>query len=229
MSQYAVTAFHKLNHVGDSVPHDDPDAFGLGVAGVHAMSPRPYAVEKIVAWRDRLSADHERDLGEAISWDETSDFSIEADVDHFCDATLGYLAAAIEEEGDAGVAARLGLAPTDCADWRRLRALDRSPAAPSRFQQLLAPCQFWLPFQKDAFIVAEDWRGEERVFGSLYRLADDVRSLASLIVAADPGADEPPKPDVILDKVIPAAWQAADAISRVCGLAIQHRLPLFKC
>jgi hypothetical protein len=193
MSQYAVTAFHQLSHMDDAVPHDDPDAFGLGIAGVQAMTPRPYAVEKIVAWRDRLSADHERDLGEAISWDEASDFSIEADVNYFFAAALSYLAAVVEEEGDGGVAARLGLASTDCGDWGRLRTIDRSPGTPSRFQQLLTPCQFWLPFQKDAFIEAEDWRGEEQVFGSLYRLADDVRLLASLIVAADPGAAEPPK------------------------------------
>jgi hypothetical protein len=65
-------------------------------------------------------------------------------------------------------------------------------------------------------------------FGSLYRLADEVRDLRAMIRAADPKVEEwkdrlkPPQ-----DNVLASAWQASETIARTCAVAVAKRLPFW--
>ena len=97
-----------------------------------------------------------------------------------------------------------------------------------RFPQLLLGPMYWLPFQRDMIVEEPDWRGAFNRYGSSFRLADELRDITTFIAGADPRAtqwtvekmEEP-------DKTLWAAWQAGDAIARVCAAANAHHLPLW--
>jgi hypothetical protein len=64
--------------------------------------------------------------------------------------------------------------------------------------------------------------------GSLARLAIEVAELRAAIAAADPASTAWTAERVVpQNDVLASAWQASDAVARLCSRALKMRLPLW--
>src|SRR5208282_1646508 len=99
---------------------------------------------------------------------------------------LRYVAAIVDERGAAGLRGLVGAQRPPREEIGR--ALDRvnRRGFTVRFPQLSLTEYYWLPFQRNLIIEAPDWRVKTKRFGSVYRLADELRDLRALLLEADP-------------------------------------------
>ena len=182
----------------------------------------------IIAWRDRLAIKYRSQFEELLSWDETSAYSQDIEIGVGADVLLRYVAARIVEAGPSALRDLVGVVKPERSEIHR--ALENAIlwGFRGRFPQLLLGPMYWLPFQRDMIVEEPDWRGAFNRYGSSFRLADELRDITTFIAGADPRAtqwtvekmEEP-------DKTLWAAWQAGDAIARVCAAANAHHLPLW--
>ncbi len=120
---------------------------------------RSPAAADIVSWRDRLAIRRQSQLGEILTWDETTDFCEAADTAVSGDLLLRYVAAIASDEG--GAAAVRGLAGREGPPHEKIgRALvdARRRGFTGRYPQLLLGEQFWLPFERNTIIEEPDWQ-----------------------------------------------------------------------
>ena len=163
-----------------------------------------------------------------MSWDETSAYSQDIEIGVGADVLLRYVAARIVEAGPSALRDLVGAVKPERSEIHR--ALENAIlwGFRGRFPQLLLGPMYWLPFQRNMIVEEPDWRGAFNRYGSSFRLADELRDITTFIAGADPRAtqwtvekmEEP-------DKTLWAAWQAGDAIARVCAAANAHHLPLW--
>jgi hypothetical protein len=217
---YAASALHQLIFV--VVDKNAPDA-------TDPPSLRSPSIDKIVGWRDRLAIQYRSQLGELLIWDESSAYSEDIEIGVGADTLLRYVAARVAE---AGPQILRDLMNGDRPKYDEIeRAFDGAGRRgfTGRFPQLLLVSMYWLPFQRNMIIEEPDWRGQIMRFGSSFRLADELRELMTLIAAADPRATEWRIEQKMQepDKTLWAAWQAGDAISRICAAANAYQLPLW--
>jgi len=188
---------------------------------------RSPAAQDVIVWRDRLAIKYRGQLGELLSWDETSDFWTCEDAATSADLLLRYVAAIADEGGPQALRGLVG------ADEPALDEIDRvlegadRRGFTGRFPQLLLVSRYWLPFQRAMIIEEPDWRGKTKRFGSNFRLEEEVRELRALIADADPRSVEWTRERDVPTRALWAAWQASETVARICAAATSRRLPLW--
>jgi hypothetical protein len=232
---YAASAFHRIVSLETdpgSKPADKPPPFPLPPGMVWAPRPARFSspdAAVIIAWRERISAKYYPQLEERLWWDEESDFEQSEDVRTSADMLLRFVAAVLDQRGPDGAAAVLKGATKPSAQDRAATFVDAERRGPAgRFPQLLLGVRYWLLFQRDVIIEEPNWRGNVQRYGSVFRLAEEVRGVRDFIASADASATcwtaekvgEPPD-------VLASVWQASDTISRLATVAVSKRLPLW--
>ena len=233
---YTAGPLHKISYlepVPGSQPIHDPPSFVQHIPNAkwdgrptQFRSPRS---TDIVAWRDRISAKYQSQLGEDLVWDEEADFVDSEDVASSSDGMLRYVAAVLDVRGPVRAEQALVRATRPEA---QARVSDFTAAEQrgftGRFPHLLLGATCWLPYQRHLIIEEPNWEGHPGRFGSTARLADEVKAIRDFIALSDPSAtawtarryDQPPD-------VLAAAWQASDTISRLCATAVTRGFPLW--
>jgi len=191
-----------------------------------ARSRSPAAAD-IIAWRDQLAIKYRDQLGEVLTWDETSDFVQSEDIGASADVALHYVAARIDEDGPQAIRALVDAERPAFDEIDRALAGAESRGFTSRFPQLLLSFQCWLPFQRNMIIEEPDWQGTTERFGSNFRLEEELRDLKALIAEADPRSVEWTNDRSVPTKALWAAWQASETIARICAVATSRHLPLW--
>jgi hypothetical protein len=72
-----------------------------------------------------------------------------------------------------------------------------------------------------------DWQGRTRRFGSVYRLADELRDLRAQLVQADPACSEWTAQREVPTRILWAAWQASETVAKICAAGAERHLPLW--
>src|SRR5438552_18535807 len=95
---YSASALHLISYLDTQKSPSTPAPAWMGLPGARyydfaQAGFRSPAAAEIVAWRDRLAAKYRGQLGEALSWDEASDYSRSEDVGVNDDVLLRYVAA----------------------------------------------------------------------------------------------------------------------------------------
>lgn len=230
---YQVSALHDIHYLEpiEGAPPDAPPPSWLSLMPNTHWDGRPTRFVSprqadIVAWRDRMAAKYRTQLGEDLTWDEGSDFSVGAEAATGWDLMLKYVAAVIDQEG-AAAAARL------LKDGKRPARDQYGPVFDAiegrgfmiRFPHLLLNVTCWLPFQRHMIIEEPNWRGTVERFGSTINLMREIAEILHFIGTIDPAAAQAPEseePDVLA-----AAWKAADIIHRFGTIAVEKHLPFW--
>jgi hypothetical protein len=188
-------------------------------------SPR---IDDIVRWRAALNEKYRSQLGEELSWDESSSFEQSGDVAASADMWLRYAAAVLDQQGPAAFNA-LGRQMKPASP-----VLDAAFAEASRrgfsgrFPQLLLRAKYWLPYERDLIMEEPNWRGEIERYGSLFRLSDEIAEIRTSLTAAGAAttrsttAGGAPDPDILA-----ASWMVSETVARLCAAAVAQRLPLW--
>ncbi len=194
---YEASALHLINSlvVDESAPYTTEPPAGSGlplIPGTRYMIGAPRfrspAASEIIRWRDRLAVKYRAQLGERLAWDEASEFSADEEAATSADVMLRYVAAIVDERGPGGLRGLVGAEKPPHEEIRRaLDGVDRRGFT-GRFPQLSLTEYYWLPFQRNLIIEEPDWQGRTRRFGSVYRLADQLRDLRALLRETDPAA-----------------------------------------
>lgn len=199
--------------------------------GVRYMTEPPRfrspAAGDIIRWRDRLAEHRLAELGERLTWDETSDYESSEDAAVSADVMLRYVAAIVDERGPRGLGALVGLEKPDHPEIARaLDGVERRGFT-GRFPQLSLGEYHWLPFQQNLILEEPDWEGKTRRFGSVYRLADQVADIRALLREADPACAEWTAEREVPSRILWAAWQASETVARVCAAGAERHLPVW--
>src|SRR5271168_1486126 len=105
---YEASALHHISFIAeeDLTAASQAPPVGLPLLDMpglrHLKWPPPIrspTIEEIVTWRDRLAVVYRGQLGERLTWDETSAFTLSEDVATSCDLMLRYVAARLDEQG----------------------------------------------------------------------------------------------------------------------------------
>jgi hypothetical protein len=183
----------------------------------------------ILAWRAGVSAKYLPQLGQPLDWDEDSNLSASEDLASSSDLSLRFVAAVLDRHGDAAVRAlaRRPLPAESIVDATLAGACGRGFAG--RFPHLLLGARTWFPFKRHIIIEEPDWTGRIARYGSLDRLKEEIEAVRACIGVADPSATAwTAKRDTPQDDALASAWQASDAVSRLCDIAVACRVPLWK-
>jgi hypothetical protein len=233
---YEASALHLISTlvVDESAPYttEPPAWWGLPpIPGAKYMSGPPRfrspAASEIVRWRNRLALRYRAQLGERLTWDEQSEFSLGEDAAVSADVMLRYVAAIVDEHGPEGLRSLVGAEkPAHEEIARALDAVDRRGFT-GRFPQLSLTEYYWLPFQRNLIIEAPDWRGKTKRFGSVYRLADEVSDIRALLLHADPGCAPWTAEREVPARILWAAWQASETVAKVCAAGAARHLPVW--
>jgi hypothetical protein len=233
---YSVSALHKIASGIESFSGPMPPelSFLLKDMNIDGAAFRPIPAQSqsagiadIVAWRDGLAKKYQGQLGEVLTWDESSNVEVSEDVAASADVRLRYVAILVEKGGPQAVRDLLGVnEPERNAIERAFGALERNGST-GQFQQLLMVSSYWLPFQRDIILDAPDWLGEESQMGSTFRLADELKALRAMIAEADPPSTQWTRDREVPESVLGAAWQASDTILHLCTDAMARKLPLW--
>ncbi len=233
---YQASALHRISFLvideAAAYTSDPPPSWNLPpIPGArYRIDParfRSPAAQDIIVWRDHLAIKYRGQLGELLSWDETSDYSKSEDAATSGDVLLRYVAARFDESGPQAIHRLVGAdKPAHEEIHRALERVDRRGFT-SQFPQLQLVYSYWLPFQREMIIEEPDWQGKTERFGSSFRLLEEVRELKALIVAADPQCIEWTPEREVPTKTLWAAWQAGETIARICAAATSRRLPFW--
>jgi hypothetical protein len=203
----------------------------LDIAGLRYLKwplpTRSPAIEEIVTWRDRLDASYKGQLGERLTWDETSAFTLSEDVAVSCDLALRYVAARIDERGPSPLRDLAGADRQPRDEIERALARVEARGFTCRFPQLSLAGLYWLPFERNLIIEAPDWRGKTQRFGSIYRLAEEISDIRAMLQEADPKCVEWTAMREAPSQPLSAAWQASETLARIGAAACERRLPLW--
>lgn len=185
------------------------------------------AASDIIRWRDRLAARYRAQLGESLTWDEASEFSLSEDAAVSADVMLRYVAAIVDERGAAGLRGLVGAErPSHEEIGRGLDRVDRRGFT-VQYPQLSLTERYWLPFQRNLIIEAPDWRGKTQRFGSVYHVANELRDLRALLVEAEPGCAEWTAEREVPTRILWAAWQASETAAKICAAGAERHLPVW--
>jgi hypothetical protein len=187
----------------------------------HLRSPPKAGVIK---WRDALSRKYRSQLGEPLTWDEDTSFTESEDLGWPQFGMLIHAAARIDLLGELEAARQLtqrsDIPLSETSDF-----IDKSSARGylSKFPQLLLGVNCWLPFRRDMIIEEPDPLGERQRFGSLFALRQQIETIRTFILNAEPSATQPSA-----DKrsALQNAWWCAVTMSRLTTDAIAHRVPM---
>lgn len=185
------------------------------------------AADTVIPWRDRLAAKYRGQLGEALTWDEGSDFEDGDDVATSADVMLRYVTALVDEGGPAALTRLVGAERPAQADLERALTRAEQRGYTGHYPQLLLVEQYWLPFHRDMIIEEPDWEGHPCRFGSVGNLLREVTEVRALIRRADPKVVRWTANDDAPEHVLDAAWQASETVYRLARLAVAHHLPLW--
>lgn len=233
---YSASPLHRISYLDlassgftSPSPRDLPPDLGA-LNARHATGPvylRSPTAAEIIAWRDRLAVKYREQLGEALTWDEQSNFEISEDIAISCEVCLHYVAAIIEESGPRAVRRLIDTdIPTPGEIERAVASVERRGFS-GPFPQLKLVARFWLPFRRNMIIEEPDWQTRTRRYGSSYRLADELEELRQLIKDADPRSVDWTERSDLPAKTLWAAWQASATIVRICNTANSRHLPLW--
>ncbi len=175
-----------------------------------------------------MSYKYHKQLGGDLVWDEESNFENSEDVATSADMLLRYVAAVLDQQGVQAVRSLAGTAkPTDQVLESVFAEVERRKFR-CRFPHLLLGARYWLPYEKHLIMEDQTWRGEIERFASLFQLNTEIKELRGAIAEVAPSATAWPPDKETLDRdVVAAAWQASDTVSRLCGIAMTERLPLW--
>lgn len=188
---------------------------------------RSPAASDIIRWRDRLAEKNLAQLGERLSWDETSDFASSEEAAVSADVMLRYVAAIVDERGPHGLRSLVGAdKPEHPEIARALDGVGRRGFT-GRFPQLSLGEYYWLPFQRNLILEEPDWEGRSQRFGSVYRLADQLGDLRALLREADPACAEWTAEREVPARILWAAWQASETVARICAAGAERHLPVW--
>ena len=233
---YAASALHLISYlvIDETAPYTTtpPVSWHLPpMPGVRYMREparfRSLAAQDIIVWRDRLAIKCRGQLGELLSWDETSDYSKSEEAATSADVLLRYVAAIADEGGPQALRGLVGANKPAHDEIDHARAGAERRGFTGRFRQLLLVYAFWLPFQRDMIIEEPDWQGKTERFGSSFRLEEEVRELREQIADADPRSKEWTSEREAPTRALWAAWQASETVARICAAATSLRLPLW--
>jgi hypothetical protein len=232
---YAASALHRIAYlepVPGSEPGTKPPPFPLPPDAVwdarltRFSSPDAAA---IIAWRERISAKYDPELGERLWWDEESDFAQSEDVRTRADMLFRFVAAILDQRGpDTAATALEGATKPSPLELTAVFGEAERRGLAGRFPQLLLGARYWLPFQRNVIIEEPSWRGAVERYGSLFRLAEELNGVRDFIASTDASAihwtakqvAEPPN-------LLASAWQVSDTVSRLAAVAVSKRLPLW--
>jgi len=230
---YQVSALHKISYIEPiegAAPTKPPPDWLMTMPNAQ-WDGRPTrfvspAVSDIIAWRNGIGAKYRRQLGEALSWDEASGFSVGGDTATSWDLDFRYVAAVLELH-DVRSAAKLlkGREHPKPEQYHPVFDAVEKRGFTGRFPQLLLGADYWLPFQRNMIIEEPSWRGDVERFGSTIRLMEEIVHIRHFIRSADPTALTVPEDDD--QNVLSAAWKAADMVHRLGTLAVRKHLPLW--
>jgi hypothetical protein len=234
---YQVSAVHRLMYLDMASAHtravmkgENPllDALGqpftqIVDGSLHNRSP---AVESVLAWRQRLDAKYRDQLGEDLTWDERGTFETSDDVATSGDMLFHYVAAVLDQRGQAGVRnlAHQSSPPEDEIDAVFTQADRRGFGG--CFPQLLLGAKIWLPFEQNLMIEEPNWDGKMDRYGSVSRLLDEVSTVRAGIADADSSVARFGESGEPSEEILAAAWQASATILRLAALATARHLPL---
>jgi hypothetical protein len=238
---YQVSALHRLSYLDMSALHTRPivrgenpvlDAFlevapGATVADgpVHMRSP---TTENILSWRQRIASKYHDQLDGQPTWDEYSDFEDSDDVASSQDLLFHYLAAVLDQRGQAGLKELVG---RDAPSYDEMHAAFSEAARRGfggRFPQLLLAATIWLPFERNLMIEEPNWDGEMDRYGSVPRLHDEVTAVREAITDADPTVAQSAKAAPESKLVLVGAWRCSETILRLTIVANEKQLPLLR-
>jgi hypothetical protein len=233
---YQASALHKIGYLDldKDAPSTSEPPFLWKLPPIpdarYATEParvRSPAAADIIAWRDRLAIKYRSQLGEVLSWDETSDFVESEDAATSADVLLRYVAARVDEDGSPAIRGLIDADEPPIGEIQRALEGADSRGFTSRFPQLLLRSAFWLPFQRNVIIEEPDWQGASERFGSNFRLEEELRELKALIAEADPRSVEWTNDRGVPTNALWAAWQASETIARICAAATSRHLPFW--
>ena len=233
---YEASPLHRISTlvIDENAPYTTEPPAGSPlplIPGARYMTEPPRfrspAASDIVRWRDRLADTYLSQLGERLNWDEESAFETGEETAVSADVMLRYVAAILDERSPQGLSALVGADKPEHEEIRR--ALDGVEARgfTVRFPQLSLGEYYWLPFHANLIIEEPNWEGKTRRFGSLYRLADELRDIRALLLRADPACAEWTAQREVPTRILWSAWQASETVARVCAAAVERGLPLW--
>lgn len=234
---YTVSPLCRVNYLDFSKP-GRPMAAGESVladllkARAFEMSgPTRYrspSKQDVLAWRARITAKYQGQLGEDLIWDEDSPLDVSEDVGTSGDMLLRYVAAKLDQGNPDAANVLIHAQTPSQTEVDQVFAEVKRRGFGGRFPQLLLGAEYWLPFKRNLIIEEPDWSGYVTRYGSTPGLADELSAIRALISAADPTVTAwSAKRNEVPGGMLAAAWQASDTISRMCGMAVDQRLPLW--
>jgi hypothetical protein len=191
------------------------------------LPTRSPTIEEIVTWLDRLAAAYKVQLGERLTWDETSAFTLGEDAAVSCDLMLRYVAARIDEQGPRALRGHASADRPPLDEIERALARVEARGFTCRFPQLSLVGLYWLPFERNMIIEEPDWRGKTERFGSTYRLAEEISDIRAMLREADPKCAEWTALREAPSQSLWAAWQASETVARIGAAAYERRLPFW--
>jgi hypothetical protein len=205
-----------IEHSGAIIVHEGPMRF------------RSPAKADILAWRERIARTYRDQLGEDLSWDEDSGFELSEDAATSADMLLRFVAAVLDQQGPAAARALAGRAKPPHSELDLVFAETDRRGFTGQYPQLLLGARYWFPFQRDMIIEEPSWEGAVERYGSLFRLADEVREVRAFIAGTDPSATAwTAQQETPQDDVLAAAWQASDTVWHLSAAAMAQRVPLW--
>jgi len=230
---YQVSALHDIRYLEpiEGARADAPPPSWLSLMPDAQWDGRPTRFVSprqadIIAWRDRIAAKYRAQLGEDLTWDEDSDFSAGEETATSWDLMLKYVAAVIDQEGDAAAARLLIGRKTPTSDqYGPVFDAIEGRGFMIRFPHLLLNVTCWLPFERHMIIEEPNWRGTVERFGSTANLVREIAEIVHVIDTTDATAaqaSESQEPDVLA-----AARKAADVIRRFGTIAVEQHLPFW--
>jgi hypothetical protein len=196
---------------------------------IPARSPAlslPEASE-IVRWRDRLADKYRAQLDELLTWDEATEFETSEDAATSADVMLRYVAAIVDERGLEGLRGLVGAERPPHGEIGRALVRVERRGFTGRFPQLSLTEYYWLPFRRNMIIEEPDWQGRTARFGSVYRLADELRDIRALLLETDRACSEWTAQREVPTRILWAAWQASETVAKICAAGAERHLPLW--
>jgi len=231
---YQASALHLILYfvIDEKAPHttEPPPGWPRSAGPKYVTEPASFrspAAEDIVAWRDKIATKYATQLGELLTWDETSDFQRSEDSAVSGDVLLRYVAAVADESGTDAIAKLSGLHKPLPEEIERALDGAHRRGFTGRFSQLLLGSRYWLPFRRNMIIEEPDWEAKTGRFGSAYRLYDEIRELRAAIEKADPRSVEWTAEREVPNQILGAAWQASETVARICAVATTRHLPIW--
>jgi hypothetical protein len=175
----------------------------------------------IDVWRIPLNEKYAPQLGETLAWNEASTYHNAVDVPVAAQTALYCAAALLALRDPTGSHQLAGQRQPSPADLQNARNAIEALGYRCRFPQLLLRVDYWLPFERDMIIEEPDWAGENRRFGSVAALRQELEKVERFLRQAR-SADKGPSP--FLDQAI----LCVRSMMALATIAWSSKLPLWR-